>query len=113
MEEITLDIESILGQRLKRIRKPEKRCLLFNNNTVPAATKITIGRDKMNNIVIQDNMISRFHAVIQKINHAYFIKDLNSTNGTSVNGKKVPKDKYIRLNPNDIIQLGRTDLSFI
>ncbi|MBN2533735.1 MAG: FHA domain-containing protein [Spirochaetales bacterium] len=113
MNEITLDIKSNLGQRLKRIRKPEKRCLLFKNNIIPAATKITIGRDKMNNIVIYDNMISRFHAVIQKINQAYFIKDLNSTNGTSVNGKMVPGGKYIRLYPNDIIQLGRTDLSFI
>jgi pSer/pThr/pTyr-binding forkhead associated (FHA) protein len=113
MDEITLDIESILGQRLKSIRKPEKRCLLFKNNIIPAATKLTIGRDKMNTIVIYDSMISRFHAVIQKINHAYFIKDLNSTNGTLVNGKKVPGDKYVRLNPNDVIQLGRTDLSFI
>jgi pSer/pThr/pTyr-binding forkhead associated (FHA) protein len=113
MKEITLDIESHLGQRLKRIRKPERRCLLFKNNTIPAATRITIGRDKMNTIVLQDNMISRFHAVIQKIQHAYFIKDLNSTNGTSVNGKKVPRDKYIRLNQNDVIQIGRTDLSFL
>ena len=113
MDEITLDFQSNLGQRLKKIRKPEKRCLRFKDNTVPIATRITIGRDIINNIMIEDNLISRFHAVIQKIKKAYFIKDLNSTNGTKVNGKMVPTDKYIRLYPNDVIQLGRTDLSFI
>jgi len=113
MDDLTLEFESTLGQRLQKIRKPERMCLRFSDNIIPLATKITIGRDKMNNIVINDKMISRFHAVIQKIKNVYFIKDCNSTNGTLVNGKKVPRDKYIRLHSKDIIQLGRTDLSFI
>ena len=41
-----------------------------------------------------------------------FIKDLESTNGTRVNGLDVPKEKYIRLKPGDVIQIGRTDFSF-
>ena len=39
MDEITLDFQSNLGQRLKKIRKPEKRCLRFKDNTVPIATR--------------------------------------------------------------------------
>jgi pSer/pThr/pTyr-binding forkhead associated (FHA) protein len=113
MAEVTLNFQSNLGKRLKNIRKPERRCLRLQDKTVPIALKITIGRDSMNDIVLTDNLISRNHAVIQKIKNAYFIKDLNSTNGTEVNGKKIPQGKYYRIHNNDVIQMGRTDLSFI
>ncbi|MBN2441050.1 MAG: FHA domain-containing protein [Spirochaetales bacterium] len=113
MNEITLDFQSNLGQRLQKIRKPERRCLRLNDKSVPLTAKITIGRDSMNDIVLEDNLISRYHAIIQKIKKAYFIKDLNSTNGTSVNGNRIPREKYIRIFQHDVIQLGRTDLSFL
>ncbi|MBN2535807.1 MAG: FHA domain-containing protein [Spirochaetales bacterium] len=113
MEEDTLDAESNLGKRLKHIRKTEKRYLRFKGNTIPVIAEITIGRDKGNSIVIDDTMVSRYHAVIHKIKDFYFIKDLESTNGTRVNGILVPKDKHVQLKPGDIIHIGRTDFSFI
>ena len=113
MEENTLDAESNLGKRLKHIRIAEKRFLLFHGKKIPLVAKITIGREKANNIVIDDSMASRYHAVIHKIKDAYFIQDLKSTNGTQVNNIMVPKGKYIKLNPGDIIHIGRTDFSFI
>jgi pSer/pThr/pTyr-binding forkhead associated (FHA) protein len=112
MMDETLHASSNLGKRLTKLRKSEKRCLLFKGNMIPIVTTITIGREKSNCIVVDDTMVSRFHAVIQKIKNAYFIKDLNSTNGTKVNGLNVPKDKYIKLKKNDVIQIGRTDFSF-
>ena len=42
----------------------------------------------------------------------YYIKDLNSTNGTLVNDELVPKDKYVKLKMNDKIKIGRTELTF-
>ena len=113
MEENTLDAGSNLGKRLKNIIKSEKRFLLFEGNSIPIVAKITIGRDKTNSIVIDDTMVSRWHAVIHKIKDAYFIKDLESTNGTQVNRVPVPNDKYVKLKPGDIIHIGRTDFSFI
>jgi pSer/pThr/pTyr-binding forkhead associated (FHA) protein len=56
-------------------------------------------------------MVSRFHALIQKIKDDYFIKDLCSANGTFVNNTKVPENKYIKLKKGDIILLGRTELT--
>ena len=48
--------------------------------------------------------------MIQKIKNAYFLKDENSTNGTFVNGKRIPNDKYIKLNSGDKITIGNMHL---
>ncbi len=69
-----------------------------------------IGRDKEgNDIVLQDTNVSRHHAVISFENHQYTLEDLQSTNGTKVNGKTITK--HI-LTDGDIIQLGDTFLAF-
>ncbi|MDY6934731.1 MAG: FHA domain-containing protein [Spirochaetota bacterium] len=109
----TINVNSNIGKRLNKIRKSKSRCLLFNGKEIPLVGKITMGRDSKNAFVINDNMASRFHAVIQKIKDDYFIKDLNSTNGTFVNEMQVPKEKYVKLYDNDIIRIGRTEFSII
>jgi predicted component of type VI protein secretion system len=48
---------------------------------------ITIGRMKGNTIVIEDSSISLMHAKITRKDGEYFLKDLNSTNGTILNGQ--------------------------
>jgi pSer/pThr/pTyr-binding forkhead associated (FHA) protein len=50
---------------------------------------ITIGRMKGNTIVIEDSSISLMHAKITRKNGDFLLKDLNSTNGTVVNGQPV------------------------
>jgi pSer/pThr/pTyr-binding forkhead associated (FHA) protein len=110
MEE-TINNESNLGKRLGKIKKTETSSIIYKGNVIPLTAQITIGRDKSNTIVLDDVLVSRFHAVIQKIKNAYFLKDLNSKNGTILNGDSVPRDKYIRINPDDTIRFGRTDFS--
>ena len=48
-----------------------------------------IGRDHDNAIQIDEKTVSRRHCEIQVNNNQVFIKDLNSTNGTFVNGEKI------------------------
>src|SRR5262245_16450887 len=48
---------------------------------------ITIGRMKGNTIVIEDSSISLMHAKITRKDGEYYLKDLNSTNGTILNGQ--------------------------
>ena len=50
---------------------------------------ITIGRMEGNTIVVDDASVSMFHARITKKDGAFFLKDLNSTNGTFVNGQQI------------------------
>ena len=84
--------------------------LVFNKKKVELVAKITIGRDSDNDVVVDNKLASRHHAIIQKIKNAYFIKDDNSTNGTLVNGVRIPKDKYVRLNAGDKITVGNMSL---
>ena len=59
---------------------------------------IYIGRDPENDIQIDDKYISRKHLKIQRKGDKYLIQDLNSKNGTFVNGKQI--------SPNDLFELG-------
>src|SRR2546427_5060824 len=49
----------------------------------------TIGRMKTNSIVIDDSSVSLMHAKITRKNGEFYLKDLNSTNGTIVNGQQI------------------------
>jgi len=56
--------------------------------------------------------ISRRHASIEKQDNEFFGTDLASTNGTTVNGKKlVPKEKHLLAN-GDMIEFGRDGIRF-
>jgi pSer/pThr/pTyr-binding forkhead associated (FHA) protein len=109
--EKTILYQSTVGQRLSKVRKPGTMFLVYQGRRIPIVSRITLGRDPGNAVVVEDILASRRHAVIQKVQDQYFIEDLASTNGTFVNGKPVPPGKYLRLHPQDIILIGRTELS--
>ena len=113
MDKKTINLESSLGKRLNQIKKIESRHLLFMGKEISLVSKITLGRDERNSVVVDDKMVSRFHAVIQKIKEDYFIKDLKSSNGTFVNGELVPVGKYVKLGKDDIIRLGKNELKIV
>jgi pSer/pThr/pTyr-binding forkhead associated (FHA) protein len=113
MSDDTFKTNSILGQRLEKHKRIRELELGFQGKFYKITTKITIGREKSNNIVVDDNMVSRFHAFIQKIKDEYYIKDMASTNGTSVNNEKVTSGNYMKLNKGDTIQVGRTELLIV
>lgn len=67
-------------------------------------TPITIGREEDNDVQLNDERISRFHAKIQDDSGRLILTDLESTNGTRVNGHPV-KVRVLRLG--DQISVGR------
>ena len=71
---------------------------------------ITIGRRKENTIVFTNPEVSSSHARIDKIGPDYILTDLQSTNGTFVNGLKVLSQ---RLSHGDRISIGKNVLLFI
>ena len=109
----TIHVNSQLGKRLSKIKKTDTRAIVFQGQKIPLVSKITLGRDRKNNIVVDDKMVSRIHCLIQKIKEDYFIKDLDSSNGTFVNTMKVPANKYVKLQKGDIICLGKTELTIL
>ena len=72
------------------------------------AELITIGRAPQNTIVLQDDDVSANHCRLYKSGGRVVIEDLNSTNGTFVNGSRIIRE-YIR--PNDLVMLGRFRLN--
>ena len=66
---------------------------------------VSIGREEGNSIQLNDERVSRYHVRIQREDSEMFIADLNSTNGTRVNGEHV---QLALIRPGDIIILGRT-----
>ena len=71
---------------------------------------VTIGRDKVNTIIFRNPEVSSCHARIDKVGTDYILTDLQSTNGTSVNGLKVLSH---RLSHGDRISIGKNELLFI
>lgn len=109
MSDKTIITDSPIGKHLDAIGESKVASyLMFNNKRIDLVAKITIGRDADNDIVVDNKLASRHHCVIQKIKNAYFLKDENSTNGTFVNGERIPKDKYLKLNSGDKITVGNT-----
>lgn len=72
--------------------------------------RTTIGRKPQNDIQIDNLAVSGEHAVIVSILNDCFLEDLNSTNGTQVNGKAVKKHF---LQNSDVIELGKYKLKFV
>jgi hypothetical protein len=73
------------------------------------STPVTIGREEGNSIQLNDERVSRFHVKIQEDQNKIVITDLESTNGTKVNGE----DIQLRiLRYGDVIGIGRSSLLF-
>ncbi|MDR3214358.1 MAG: FHA domain-containing protein [Azoarcus sp.] len=72
--------------------------------------RTSIGRKPINDIQIDNLSISGQHAVITHILGDAFLEDLNSTNGTYVNGQ--PVKKYVLRN-NDVIELGKYRIKYL
>lgn len=72
---------------------------------------ITIGRAPQNDIVINDPRVGRSHLqIIEHDNGRFSIVDLNSTNGTYVNGQRIRSE--VPLRPGDQVRIGQTNLQW-
>lgn len=75
-----------------------------------AKGRVTIGRRPHNDLVIDHVAISGEHVAIIASKNDWFLKDLNSTNGTLVNGQPV---KRHRLQDKDVIELPPYKIKFV
>ena len=70
---------------------------------------ITIGRKNDNDIIIPNIKVSKYQAKIIQENQEWFIEDLNSSNGTYINGKRISKCK---ISLSDEVTIGGAGFSF-
>jgi DNA-binding NtrC family response regulator len=96
-KELTLT-EAILNQTF-----PLSRTTPIVKNT------FTIGKDRDNDIVLYDEYVSNYHCKIEFRNGSFFIKDLQSTNGTFINRHKVME---AALPDGAVIEIGKAKFTF-
>lgn len=71
--------------------------------------RTTVGRKPSNDVILDDPTVSGQHAVFLNLQN-FYIEDLNSTNGTLLNGKKVNKRQ---LEHGDVVRIGHHEMKFI
>jgi hypothetical protein len=94
-----------MAQITLRVLDGADRGRVFENLETP----VTIGREDGNHVQLNDERVSRYHLKIQEDNERVVVTDLESTNGTKVNGE----DIQLRiLRGGEMITLGRSVLWF-
>ena len=82
----------------------------FGKRHVLANEALTLGRGSENNVVLENDSVSRRHCKIEKGNRHWWVLDMESTNGTYVNDELV---KEYQLRRGDQIKVGDTILKFL
>ena len=76
----------VIQVQLKDLRTGEQKTLWFEQSP------IRIGRNQLNNVAIDDRYVSEWHGIIRFDASGVYYFDLGSTNGTSLEGKRLPKN---------------------
>jgi pSer/pThr/pTyr-binding forkhead associated (FHA) protein len=95
-EELGVDREVALLSWDGQTRRVEKR-------------RVVLGRSRECDIQVEDANVSRRHAELRQEGAAYWVVDLDSTNGIEVNGRRV---KRAKLEPGDVFTVGSTEVTF-
>jgi len=109
---------TILSWIVKR-RASDKRdaelISLDTNRVYPLSSnkrELRIGRSKDNDIIVSDRWASRRHCLIEISSNGYIIRDLNSRNGTIINGEILRNGNYKELKNGDVIRVGNARFKF-
>ena len=74
---------------------------------LPSGSVKTIGRSTGAEFILDAPLVSRLHCQLSATNEAVQVKDLDSTNGTFVNGERITS---ATLRAGDVLKVGRVDL---
>lgn len=75
----------------------------------PVLGRATVGRAPGNSVVLNDREVSKEHAIVSHERGEWFLRDLQSANGTFVNGRRITE---LKLRDGDELLLGSTRLTF-
>ena len=116
-EKIIVDLLDENGYVVSKRKKHKPISVIVENNANDKrfeyliTNKVVCGRADFCDIVFNDSKMSRYHFCIQKQNKKYIITDMNSTNGTYLNGIKLIESKELK--NRDRIFAGNTTITVI
>ncbi len=99
-ETLKQKLQAAPGRRLLRIPLEEREYILISKDV------LTIGRKEGSDLVLSQNDVSRNHARIGFRGHNLLVEDLQSSNGTRVNGLRIQQRAEIR--DRDVLGIGRS-----
>jgi hypothetical protein len=79
---------------------------------IPHNSRVTIGREDTNDIVLDDDEVSRFHCGIVADGKDAFLEDYCSTNGVELNGSRIQSGQTVRLSDGDKLVIGSYAMRF-
>lgn len=102
-----VQISQIKGPSLQ-VRQPDGQFL-----TIALKARLNIGREENNDLILEDTQVSRRHAVLRRQDDGYTITDLNSTNGTFLNGNRLDADRSYPIQQSDELRIGNHRLRLL
>ena len=86
--------------------------LVKGEYSTTSSRAFTIGRIDGNDMIMTDFAISKKHAIINRDDGAYYLKDLGSTNGTLINGTRLDK-RPVKIHDKDVLSFARYEFAFL
>ena len=91
-------------------RRGSARLVVGGRTELVGATGAVIGRSREADVVLDDPNVSRRHAEVRPSGGSWIVRDLGSTNGVKVNGRRIQGPQSLR--PGDTIELGTARVTF-
>lgn len=76
------------------------------------SSPVRVGRNKLNELVIADDLVSQWHGLFRFDGNAVVYVDLGSTNGTAIDGQRVARNLEVPLGPSSVMQIADYTLRF-
>jgi hypothetical protein len=93
-----------------RVRQATALIILGDKRIIVGSAGATLGRSRQCDVVVDDPNVSRTHAELRPRGGSWVLTDLGSTNGSSVNGRRIDAPTVVR--PGDEIELGTATMKF-
>lgn len=77
-----------------------------------ASSPVRIGRNQLNELVLNEPFVSQWHAVVRFDEHKVRYIDLGSTNGTMMNGRRLARHMQVEVDPQTDLRIGPIQLAF-
>ncbi len=90
------------------VQTPGGRTFTFEINK----SEVSIGRELKNDLILDDPRVSRTHALARKTVEGVVLRDMESGNGTFVNGFRIPANADFKLSENDQVKMGSCSLTY-
>ena len=108
-ETVVLSAGAVSGQASLVSKEPGELATIYINEDLTVIGKLETACDA----VISLPTVSRIHAKIKKKEDAYYLTDMNSRNGTAVNGRLLLPDEEYQLEPEDEVDFAQARYIFL